>query len=48
MTAKVPVKFLFEGSNYIVSGDDSAKKGTQFSLIEDSYVNKESVKQLRS
>ena len=32
----------------MVSGDDSAKKGTQLSLIEESYINKESEKQLRS
>ena len=48
MTANVPVKFLFEGSNNMVSGDDSAKKGTQLSLIEESYTIKESEKQLRS
>ena len=51
MTANVPVKFLFEGSNNMVSGDDSAKKGTQLSRIEESYINKESEKlprQLRS
>ena len=47
MTAKVPVKFLFEVSSNIVSGNDSAKKGTQLSLIEESYINKESEKQLR-
>ena len=29
MTANVPVKVLFKGSNNKVSGDDSAKKGTQ-------------------
>ena len=40
--------FLFEVSNNTVSGDDSAMKGTQLSLIEDSYINKESEKQLRS
>ena len=32
--ANVPVKVLFKVSNNIVSGDDSAKKGTQLSLIE--------------
>ena len=32
----------------MVSGDNSAKKGTQLSLIEKSYFNKESAKQLRS
>ena len=41
MTANVPVKFL-------VSDNYSAKKGTQLSLIEESYINKESEKQLRS
>ena len=43
MTANVPVKFLFEVSikqNNMVSGDDSAKKGTQLSLIEESYIDK--------
>ena len=44
MTANVPVKFLFEVSNNRVSGDDSAKKGTQLSLIEKSYIIKESEK----
>ena len=48
MTANVPVKFLFEVSGNMVSGDDSAMKGTQFSLTEESYINKESEKQLRS
>jgi len=48
MTANVPVKFLFEVSNNMVSGDDSAKKGTQLSLTEERYINKESEKQLRS
>ena len=48
MTANVPVKFLFEESINIVSGDDSAKKGTQLSLIEESYINKEKKKKLRS
>ena len=32
----------------MVSGDDSAKKGAQLSLIEESYISKESEKQLRS
>ena len=40
MTANVPVKFLFEVSNNMVSGDDSVKKGTQLSLIEASYNQK--------
>ena len=49
MTANVPVKFLFEVSINIVSGDDSAKTGTQLSLIEGSYINKEKKKKkLRS
>ena len=48
MSANMPVKFLFEGSNKMVSGDDSAKKGTELSLIEESYVSKVSEKQLRS
>ena len=48
MTANVPVKFVFEVSNNMVSGDDSAKKGTQLSLTERRYINKESEKQLRS
>ena len=47
MTAIVPVKILFSGSNNKVSGDDSVKKGTQLSLHE-SYNNKETEKQLRS
>ena len=42
MTANVPMKFSFEGSNNMVSGDVSAKKGTQLSLVEESYINKES------
>ena len=42
MTANVPVKFLFEGSNNMISGDDSVKKSTQLSLIKESYINKES------
>ena len=32
----------------MVSGDDSAKKGIQLSLVEESYINKESEKQLTS
>ena len=35
-------------SNIVVSGDNSAKKGPQLSLIEESYVSKESEKQSRS
>ena len=42
------MKFLFEVSNNMVCGDDSAKKGTQLSLIEESYINKEFKKQMRS
>ena len=42
------VNFLFEVSNNMVSGDDSAKNGIQLSLIEESYINKEFQKQLRS
>ena len=48
MTANVPVKLLFEVNNNIFSGDKSAKKGTQFSLVEESYIIKEFKKQLRS
>ena len=44
----VPVKFKFKGSSNMVSGDDSAKKGTQLTLIGESYINKESEKQVRS
>ena len=40
MTSNLPVKFLFEVNNNMVSGDDSAKKGTQLSLIEESCINK--------
>ena len=47
-TANVPVKFLSKVSNDMVSSDDSVKKGTQLSLIEESYINKESDIQLRS
>ena len=32
----------FEVSNNMVSGDDSAKKGTQLSIIEESCIIKES------
>jgi len=32
----------------MVSGDESAKKGTQLCLTNRSYINKESEKQLRS
>ena len=49
MTANVPVTFLFEVSNNMVSGDDSAKKSIQLIPIEETYIsNKESEKQLRS
>ena len=48
ITANLPKKFLFEVSTNKVSGDVSAKNGTQWSLIEESYINKESEKQLRS
>jgi len=44
MTANVPVKFVFEVSNNMVSGDDSAKKGTQLSLTERRYINKELIR----
>ena len=37
--SNVPVKFLFEGSNNMVSGDDSARKATELSLTEESYIN---------
>ena len=47
-TANVPVKFLSKVSNDMVSSDDSVKKGSQLSLIEESYFNKESEKQLSS
>ena len=46
MTANVPVKFLFEVSNNMVSGDDSAKNGTQLSFIEESCIIKELVLKL--
>ena len=46
--ANVPLKFLLKMSDNIVCGDDNAKKGTQLSVIEESYINKESEKQLRS
>ena len=32
----------------MISGDESAKKCTQLSLIEKGYINKEKKKQLRS
>ena len=47
-TANVPVKFLSKVSNDMVSSDDSVKKGSQLSLIEESYFKKESEKQLSS
>ena len=34
MTANVPVKFLFEGSNNMNSGDDTAKKGTSCLVVK--------------
>ena len=42
MTANMPMKFLFEVSSNMASGDDSAKKSTQLSLIKESYINKKS------
>ena len=48
MTGNVPVKLLFQVSNNMVSGYDSEKKGIQLPLTEESYINKESEKQLRS
>lgn len=48
MTANVPVKFLFEASNNMVSGDGSAKTSKQLPFIEGSFINKESEEQLRS
>ena len=49
MTSNVPAKFLFEVNDNMVSGDGSAKKGTQLSLIEESCINKGfKKKQLRS
>jgi len=44
----VSMKFLFEPSDCMVSGDESAKKGTQLCLTEESSINKESEKQFRS
>ena len=41
MAASVPVKFLTEVSNNMVSGDDSVNKGTHLYLPEESYINKE-------
>ena len=46
MTANVLVKFLLEMRNNIASGDDSAKKGTQLSHIEESQINRESEKEI--
>ena len=40
--ANVPMKLLFEVSNNMVSGDDSAKICIQLSLIKESYIDKES------
>ena len=49
MTSNLPVKFLFEVNNNMVSDDDSAKKGTQLSLIEERCINTGfKKKQLRS
>ena len=39
--ANVPMKFFFEVNKNMVSSDDSAKKGMQLSLIEDSCINRE-------
>jgi len=36
----VPMKLSFEVRNYMVSGDDSVRKGTQLSVTEESYINK--------
>ena len=47
MTANMHVKLLFEVSNNVLSGDYSAKKGSQLSLNEESYITKEFEKQLR-
>ena len=41
-------KKLIEPDDNMASGDDSAKKGTQLCLIEESYIIKESEIQLRS
>ena len=38
MMANMLMKFSFKVSNNMVSGDDSVKKGTQLSLIEESYI----------
>ena len=43
----LPMK-LIEPDDNMASGDDSAKKGTQLCLIEESYFIKESEIQLRS
>ena len=49
LTADVSVKILFQLSNNIVSGDDSAKKGAQLSLIRKKVtLIKNQKKQLRS
>ena len=37
----VPMKLLIEVSKYVVSGDKSAKKGTQLCVTKKSYINKE-------
>ena len=37
----MPVKFLFTGSNNMVSGDDSARKSKKLSLTEESDINKD-------
>ena len=42
------LKKLIEPHDNMASGDDSAKKGTQLCLIEESYIIKESEIQLRS
>ena len=41
-------KKLIEPDDNMASADDSAKKGTQLCLIEESYIIKESEIQLRS
>ena len=38
------MKLLIEVSKYVVSCDESAKKGTQLCLTKESYINKESEK----
>ena len=47
MTANLPAKLLFEVNNNMISDDDSAKKGTQLSRIEESCINKKCKKKLR-